>query len=405
MVLWSCLLMLLVSLMAQMVHARPGHEDYLAIHKFIDEMQAPPGCNPKDNCNCDGVEFVWSDMYCGGGFAAHFQLAAAHWMRAAALTEYKMPVLIIGPIWQYSEGPECKHVGGDWTCFFEAMAPCQKELKEKGKQIQVDFNKLTEYGRDLMPEQFRHVGIAYWWGLIQERMFRMQPPVQEYVAKEASSWFPGLTKESLAPGYLLQKVRPVGPGPVVGMHVRHGDKQSDGFKHHALDTQLQAVRASPECKTLRPIEARNSSSETGRAGDIGKKEVCLTDNGTQLPIYVASDDPAVLTRAAELGHLVDSDGVSQHTQSAGMLTTLLSKPEMGYNATLEIIRDITLLTRCSTLVGIAASQVFRMAVGISNATGTLVGGAWAMDHAQLTRVAQMSAKYHLPLLETFQVPA
>jgi len=86
-----------------------------------------------------------------------------------------------------------------------------------------------------------------------------------------------------------------------------------------------------------------------------------------------------------------------------MLATLLHKPEMGYNASLEIIRDVYFLSRCSTLVGIAASQIFRMAVGISNATGTLVV-ATAMDHAQIPRVAQMSTKYHLPLVEHFQPP-
>jgi len=51
------------------------HEDYLAIHEFFDKMQNPEG-------SCEGLEYVWSDMGCGGGFAAHFQLAASQWLRA-----------------------------------------------------------------------------------------------------------------------------------------------------------------------------------------------------------------------------------------------------------------------------------------------------------------------------------
>ena len=38
-------------------------------------MQNPEG-------SCEGLEYVWSDMGCGGGFAAHFQLAASQWLRA-----------------------------------------------------------------------------------------------------------------------------------------------------------------------------------------------------------------------------------------------------------------------------------------------------------------------------------
>jgi hypothetical protein len=36
---------------------------------------------------------------------------------------------------------------------------------------------------------------------------------------------------------------------------------------------------------------------------------------------------------------------------------------------LEIISDIYFLSQCNSLVGISASQVFRMAVAISNVTG------------------------------------
>jgi hypothetical protein len=51
----------------------------------------------------------------------------------AALTKYKIPVIIVGHILKYSEGPECKHVKGDWTCFFQPMSKCNEILKTKGK--------------------------------------------------------------------------------------------------------------------------------------------------------------------------------------------------------------------------------------------------------------------------------
>jgi hypothetical protein len=86
-----------------------------------------------------------------------------------------------------------------------------------------------------------------------------------------------------------------------------------------------------------------------------------------------------------------------------MLNTLLKNPEIGYNATLEIIRDITLLSRCSTLIGISASQIFRMAYGISLAQNTLITGV-AMDYNQLNKVKSMSNKYGLPLVENFKKP-
>ena len=384
-------------------------EDYRAIHAFFDQMQAPGNCttaNGSDCGGCAGLEYVWSDMGCGGGFAAHFQLAASQWLRAAALTDYKVPILIIGQIWKYSEGAECKHVGGDWTCFFEKMAPCQNKLTKVGKVVAVDVNKAGPFDERLIPEQFRHVGIAYWWGIVQERMFRMQPDVQKYVEAEAAHWFPGLTAESLQPGYLLQPglaAAEAAPVRIAGIHVRHGDKKSDGFKHQSLEAQLTAVQYSKDCHQSTTAAAVEGGSEGGgvvRRGPVS----CVGASGKPLEIYVASDDAAVLASAAAMGHLVDRDGVSQTTHDKGMLSALWNDVGMGYNATLEIIRDITLLSRCSSVVGIAASQVFRMAVGLSNATGTLQGSVFAMDHSQLGRVASMSSKFKIPLVEHFEQP-
>ena len=71
---------------------------------------------------------------------------------------------------------------------------------------------------------------------------------------------------------------------------------------------------------------------------------------------------------------------------------------------LSQITDIYFLSRCSTLVGIAASQVFRMAVGISNSTGRLRGDAMIMDFDQMHKIIHMSNKYHIPLPEKFMNP-
>ncbi len=381
--------------MSLLAGAAPVHGDYEKIHAFLDAMQSPK--------NCTGIDYVWSDMGCGGGFAAHFQLAAAEWMRAAAITQYRMPVLIIGSIRKYSEGQECKHVGGDWTCFFMPVSRCQEELKRSGKQVQVDLRRLTTFDDNIIPLQFRHVGIAYWWGIVQERMFRLQPIVRQYIIDEASAMnsgkgFPGVTPESLEPEWLLKNGVEWGRAkfPLAGLHVRHGDKHNDGFKHHSMESELRALQASPQCAA-----APNSTTVTESSGNCWIQTV----HGSMhpLPVYVASDNADVLSAAARMGHLTVGRGVSQASSSAGMFAMLHNKPEMGYNASLEIIRDVLFLSRCSTLVGISASQIFRMAVGISNATGTLVS-ATAMDYAQIPRVAQMSAKYFLPLVEFFSRP-
>ena len=62
-----------------------------------------------------------------------------------------------------------------------------------------------------------------------------------------------------------------------------------------------------------------------------------------------------------------------------------------------------MLSRCSTLVGIASSQIFRMAVDLSKAVGRL-RYVVAMDHEQLPRMHAMSNKYHLPTPEHFEAP-
>ena len=184
-------------------------------------------------------------------------------------------------------------------------------------------------------------------------------------------------------------------GPLAGLHVRHGDKSSDGFKHQSFADELKALSKSPECaevmlsKEAPLCRVTNSSSPT--------------NDSMPIITFVASDDPNIVTHAQELGYLVSSEGVSQHTGRDGMFKALNSHPEMGYEASLEIITDIYLLSRCSSLVGIAASQVYRLAVDISTASGKLKY-AVAMDIGQLGRIHEMSNRYRLPVPEVFAGP-
>ena len=214
--------------------------------KFIDESMNPSG-------NCSGLEYVISDMGTGGGFAAHMQLAASEWMRAFKLVNFQKPVIIMGHIWRYSEGRECKKSGYDWTCFFQPMSRCQNELLKSGKQVQVETQSV-ELDDKLVPERFRENGLWYWWGAVQAFMFhRMQPRVLAYVTERAiSANFPYL---HTAPSYNGSNIHTLfnsstageAVGPVAGLHVRHGDKSSDGFRHHSLSSQKAHISKSNEC--------------------------------------------------------------------------------------------------------------------------------------------------------------
>ena len=170
--------------------------------------------------------------------------------------------------------------------------------------------------------------------IVQERIFRLQPEVMKFIYEEASTLdkgkgFPGIKLSSTSTStsistsqspldyhYYLSKKRPIGPGPIAGLHVRHGDKHTDGFKHHSLDMQIYAVKHSDECLSLPAEYAAKHHHET----DVieGTKSGCWAvggeyPSGHLMPIYVASDDPNVLAAASKMGHLVDTEGVSHKT--------------------------------------------------------------------------------------------
>ena len=69
----------------------------------------------------------------------------------------------------------------------------------------------------------------------------------------------------------------------------------------------------------------------------------------------------------------------------------------------KIAQNIYSLSRCSTLVGILASQVFRVAVAISNVTGVL-NEAFAMDYDQLNKVIVMSKRVGVIYADNFSPP-
>lgn len=93
---------------------------------FLDKMM-----NPR---NCTGATYAVVEMGIGGGFAAHFQLAASDWMRALVSFNFSIPVLIIGKIKGYSTVSACDKYDQDWRCFFEDLSNCQSEVTNNAKK-------------------------------------------------------------------------------------------------------------------------------------------------------------------------------------------------------------------------------------------------------------------------------
>jgi hypothetical protein len=117
----------------------------------------------------------------------------------------------MGSIRGYSSGKECDHVNHDWTCYFLPMSNNQKELLARGKREVAGFKAID--GR-VIPSQFAHMGIAWWWGIIQSYMFRLQPNIQELMRQKLE---------------LLDNGRGFPSGRIAGLHVRHGDKVSSSL--------------------------------------------------------------------------------------------------------------------------------------------------------------------------------
>lgn len=437
---------------------------------FIKSVQEP--------VNCTGSSYVVVQIGINGGFAAQFQYAAAEWMRTFAALDFKVPVLIRGRFIGYSDSKACDHVMHDWTCYFQPISSCQDSLLKTGKLL--NYPNFIHSDNRAIPKQFRHLGLAFWWGVVQYNMFKFQPVVIDYILKQSKlmnygNGFPFGTR-------------------LAGIHVRHGDKKDDGFKEHSLREEVGKLRRSSDCYvrnskgncfyllnisdanhafgTIHRAEKQHGiiierkNMELYNASSLNK-DIALTahelhalsqlmvhnrvyhtsssasvnsntiqsstiherqhsfhsyhyqqhhqqyDNHSELSsisveylipiqIFVASDDARVLHIAHHKGYLTDSSGVSQKQgyATSGMLKTLLTHPELAHSASLEIISDIFYLSHCSSLIGMCSSQVFRMAVAMSNVTNILKYTI-AIDYDQVYKVQQLSIKYGIPFPEQF----
>jgi len=145
---------------------------------------------------------------------------------------------------------------------------------------------------------------------------------------------------------------------VAGLHVRHGDKSSDGFKHHSFEAEVAAVRKSPECiNSSSCIVTLNDTLSTSTSTSTPPRPSNPSPKAVRL--FVASDDASVLVSARVAGHLVkEAAGVSTQTSTAGMFKTLMTNKAVAYNATLEIITDVFYLSHCSTLVASSPRKCF-----------------------------------------------
>lgn len=178
------------------------------------------------------------------------------------------------------------------------------------------------------------------------------------------------------------------------------------LRHHSLHNQHHFSRGSSISEIAHGngslVSEANEKPLRSSPKPLSEEELTLLHDAYVIPlaIYVASDDASVLHTASKHGYFTDATGVSQQTASNGMFKTLASHHEFGFNATMEIITDIYFLAHSSTLLGMAASQVFRTAVALSNVTNTL-HHAKATDMNQIGRIKMLSLKYDVPFVENF----
>ena len=426
---------------------------------FLDRVQTP--------VNCTGARYAVAKAGHKAGLASQYQLTAIHWLKMLALHDYALPVLIAGRIVGYSEGPECGHTvpPNDWTCYFLPISGCQQELLTNGRQVDVKPERLDKLAIDvghLIPPAFQARGMAWWWGVVQAYMFRPQALVEVYVQQQARAMG---VEDALRGGFSFGgRTDGAPPVPVAGLHIRHGDKGSDGFKLYSLEAHVRAARLSQECDApLQLLDGRcrlrapagmntnNSNGSThgspllraneyatmgggrdrgsptkgnrfsssvrhaenaqsGSGSGSSSSSMSSRSSGTStssggdgrgeiMHVFVASDDKHVVAAARRKGYLSTRVGVSQETVEKGMAQALADKTAGGYNASLEILADMYFLAQCTTLVGTAASQVFRVAVGMSTALG-LLRSAIIMDFDQLPKIRRWTEGF-LPMPEPF----
>jgi hypothetical protein len=472
-----CTLMIVFSNSFSTTNSR--HEELIAALHFIDSIQNPHNCSTI-------TEFIPSSMGDGGGFASKFQLGASEFMYRFACGKFQLPVHIHGHLGGYSGGKECAHAKHGWTCFFLPSSRCDTYLNTALKHT-VDSNKHKNnettpakvlktlllptarqcYKRphtteELVPPRFQHLGMAFWWGAMQHYLFRLQPHAFRHIHRLASSTGIMHRSRSFSSQSLL-----------IGLHVRHGDKHTDGFHEHSFEEELQLARNTTICPIqskpqmsggmnittttigincflpvakaellLAPAQLHKNVTTALTEGDNSKQELPSTPMVIQakdidrydqrsnnsdiilnqesrnhvqsllvpVSVFVASDDVAVIKAARNMGYFTQVMGLSHRNPSSSSnynnsndiaFSEILSRDTaMGYNSSLEIIADIYFLSQCNVLVGMAASQIFRIAVGISNATGLLIQ-ARAVDMDQDNKIREMSNFFKVPYFEVF----
>lgn len=434
---------------------------FAAALRYISAVQNPHDCSWI-------TRYIPSDIYHGGGFASKFQLAASQFMFRFAYGKFQMPVIVRGHLGGYSRGKECANAKYGWTCFFLESSRCDSFLADAAAAYKNGTNTTTtptaimidrtwvNYTRPqesaLIPPRFQHLGLPFWWGVVQHYLFRLQPRVLDHIHSFAGTIgvmhstrsFPISSSTS----YL----------PLIGLHVRHGDKYTDGFQEHSLEEGLRLARNTTIC----PIQSSSSNANKGgincflpattlhyssnhhkraSAGlhpqvvismenkdrydqrsnnkDIVVKSSSISHHQKQqsaasslvipVSVFVASDDQAVIKAARGLGYFTQPLGSSHRNTSAVASSTtnvtafakvVSDNSAMAYNSSLEVISDIYFLSHCHVLVGMASSQVFRMAVAMSNASGLLMQ-ARAVDIVEVPKVREMSIRYKVPYYETF----
>lgn len=268
---------------------------------FLDKLLQPAG-------GCNGTRYSVAYIGFGGGFASQFQMAASNWIRAAAAFDYTIPVVVRGTIHGYTTTEECTHVKYSYSCVLLPMSSCEDEILAGGVFVESDpvrFN--AEFNVSLVPQEFASLGLNWWWGIVQSRMFRVQPSVEKHILQKIE-----YLKEIDGYGFQFNL-------PTAGLHVRHGDKSSDGFRDHTLSSEIMTIYKSPECidkvTCLGKMNHHNSSATTNTSDRIGA--VTMNRTSGHLAVYVASDDRKVLSVSKKLGFLCFSEGVSQNSSSKG----------------------------------------------------------------------------------------
>ena len=177
----STTLLALLLILAPLSASTPRSEEWKKAVAFLRDLQGYT-TSPAIFCTTNGSSYAAIHMHEWGGFAAQFQQAAAEWVRAAAFHNYSVPVLLTGKIRGYSDTSLCNHVNNEWSCYFQRLSPCHDHLISSG--IKKDF-KFKTVDDSMVPQQFSHMGISWWWGVVQAFLFRLQPEVQAHIDSEA----------------------------------------------------------------------------------------------------------------------------------------------------------------------------------------------------------------------------